>query len=315
MKEETDMDLSETLQKISEIRARQKALDPSDLNSWNACREEIEQLKKEAVITPWDRVVLARRPDRPKAQDYIEALFTDFLELHGDRCGGDDPAILGGIARFHGKPATVIAESKGRTTEENMEKHFGMPEPEGYRKAIRLAEQAEKFHRPIVTFVDTPGAYPGKEAEERGQAEAIAKSLYVFSALKTPVVCFVLSEGGSGGALALSVANRIFMLEYAVYSVLSPEGFASILWKDASRYKEASEVMKMTSQDLLEKGVIDAIVPEPFGGAAESIAPVVEKMDAMLSEALAELGQMKPQNLASSRLERFRHLGDTAWKM
>lgn len=196
-----------------------------------------------------------------------------------------------------------------------MEKHFGMPEPEGYRKAIRLAEQAEKFHRPIVTFVDTPGAYPGKEAEERGQAEAIAKSLYVFSALKTPVVCFVLSEGGSGGALALSVANRIFMLEYAVYSVLSPEGFASILWKDASRYKEASEVMKMTSQDLLEKGVIDAIVPEPFGGAAESIAPVVEKMDAMLSEALAELGQMKPQNLASSRLERFRHLGDTAWKM
>lgn len=309
------MDLSETLQKISEIRARQATLDPSDLNAWNACLQQIEELQKNAEITPWDHVMLARRPDRPKAQDYIRALFTDFMELHGDRCGGDDPAILGGIARFHGTPVTVIAQSKGKTTEENMEKHFGMPQPEGYRKAIRLAEQAEKFHRPVITFVDTPGAYPGKEAEERGQAEAIARSLYTFSALKTPVVCFVLSEGGSGGALALSVADRIYMLEYAVYSVLSPEGFASILWKDASRFREACDVMKMTSRDLLEKGVIDAVVPEPFGGAAQGLDQVAEKMDRLLSGALQDLSSVRPQNFAEQRTERFRHLGDAAWKM
>lgn len=309
------MDLDETLQKINEIRAHQTSLNRNDINAWHACEQEIHKLQKEAVITPWDHVVIARRPDRPKAQDYIPLLFDQFMELHGDRCGGDDPSILGGIALFHGTPVTILAQSKGKTTEENMQKHFGMPQPEGYRKAIRLAKQAEKFHRPVITFVDTPGAYPGKEAEERGQAEAIANCLYTFSALKTPVICFVLSEGGSGGALALSVADRIYMLEYAVYSILSPEGFASILWKDGSRYKEACDYMGITSKDLFDKGVIDGIVKEPFGGAAQGMDSVIEKMDQLLCSALDELKQKKPSILPEQRMERFRHLGDSAWNM
>ena len=309
------MDLNETLQKINAIRARETSLSPDDINAWHDCEQEIARLQKEAVITPWDHVVLARRPDRPKAQDYISRLFDNFMELHGDRCGGDDPAIIGGIATFHGTPVTILAQSKGKTTEENMQKHFGMPQPEGYRKAVRLAKQAEKFHRPIVTFVDTPGAYPGVEAEERGQAEAIANCLYVFSNLKTPVICFVLSEGGSGGAHALSVADRLYMLEYAVYSILSPEGFATILWKDGTRYKEACDYMGLTSQDLLEKGVIDEIVREPFGGAAENMDSVVEKMDQLLTASLNELQDKKPSALPDQRMERFRHLGDSAWNM
>lgn len=309
------MDLNETLQKINEIRAHETSLDPDDINAWHDCEKEIQRLQKEAVITPWDHVVLARRPDRPKAQDYIAALFDNFMELHGDRCSGDDPSIMGGIALYHGTPVTILAESKGKTTEENMLKHFGMPQPEGYRKAIRLAKQAEKFHRPIITFVDTPGAYPGKEAEEKGQAEAIAQCLYTFSSLKTPVICFVLSEGGSGGALALSVADKLYMLEYAVYSILSPEGFASILWKDGTRYKEACDYMGLTSYDLLEKGVIDGIVKEPFGGAAEGMDSVIEKIDQLLSTSLKELQEKKVSTLPEYRMERFRHLGDSAWNM
>ncbi len=309
------MNLKEAQKQISEIKARQMALDEKDIDTWHQYQKQIRKLEQETILTPWDHVELARRPDRPKAQDYIELLFDDFMELHGDRRSLDDPAMLAGLARFHGIPVTILAQSKGKTVEENLRQHFGMPQPEGYRKALRLAKQAEKFHRPIITFVDTPGAYPGKEAEEKGQAQAIAECLYTFSSIQTPVICFVLSEGGSGGALALSVADKIFMLEYAVYSILSPEGFASILWKDGTKVKEACDVMKMTSQDLLERKVIDAIVPEPFGGAATNIDGVVEKMDQMLRQALEETLHKKIHALVDARYEKFRHLGDGSWKM
>lgn len=309
------MNLKEAQRAISEIKARQMELDEKDIDTWYQYQKQIHKLEQETTLTAWDHVELARRPDRPKAQDYIELLFQDFLELHGDRRSGDDPAMLTGLATFHGIPVTILAQSKGKTTEENLRQHFGMCQPEGYRKALRLAKEAEKFHRPIITFVDTPGAYPGKEAEEKGQAEAIADCLCTFATLKTPVICFVLSEGGSGGALALSVADRIFMLEYAVYSILSPEGFASILWKDGSRVKEACEVMKLTSADLLEKGVIDQIIPEPFGGAASHIHQVAEKMDEILRKALGETMKKKTNQLIQDRYDRFRHLGDTSWKM
>lgn len=309
------MNLKEAQQKINEIKALQMALDPDDLDKWHQYQRQIEEIQKETVMTPWDHVELVRRPDRPKARDYIDLLFDHFIELHGDRKSLDDPAMLCGLATFHGQPVTILAQSKGKTVEENLKQHFGMPQPEGYRKALRLAKQAEKFHRPIITFVDTPGAYPGKEAEEKGQAQAIADCLYTFSTLKTPVICFVLSEGGSGGALALSVADRIFMLEYAVYSILSPEGFASILWKDGTRAKEACDVMKMTSKDLYEKKVIDGIVPELFGGAASDIKIVANRMDEMLSQALHQTQNMKISSLVEARYEKFRHLGDGSWKM
>lgn len=309
------MNLKEAQQKINEIKALQMALDPNDLDKWHQYQRQIEEIQKETVMTPWDHVELVRRPDRPKARDYIDLLFDHFIELHGDRKSLDDPAMLCGLATFHGQPVTILAQSKGKTVEENLKQHFGMPQPEGYRKALRLAKQAEKFHRPIITFVDTPGAYPGKEAEEKGQAQAIADCLYTFSTLKTPVICFVLSEGGSGGALALSVADRIFMLEYAVYSILSPEGFASILWKDGTRAKEACDVMKMTSKDLYEKKVIDGIVPELFGGAASDIKIVADRMDEMLSQALHQTQNMKISSLVEARYEKFRHLGDGSWKM
>ena len=309
------MNLKEAQQKINEIKITQMQLDEKDLDMWQQYQNEIEQIKKDTSLTPWDHVELVRRPDRPKAQDYIELLFEEFMQLHGDRKSMDDPAMLCGLGRFHGMPVTILAQSKGKTIEENMKQHFGMPQPEGYRKALRLAKQAEKFKRPIITFVDTPGAYPGREAEEKGQAQAIADCLYTFSTLKTPVICFVLSEGGSGGALALSVADQIYMLEYAVYSILSPEGFASILWKDGTRAKEACDVMKMTSHDLLEKHVIDGIIKEPFGGAASNLQSVVDKMDILLQSALEKTMKMKPAVLLEKRYEKFRHLGDDSWKM
>ncbi|MCX7694288.1 MAG: acetyl-CoA carboxylase carboxyltransferase subunit alpha, partial [Caloramator sp.] len=218
-------------------------------------------------LTPWDRVVLARMNDRPTSLDYIEMIFDDFIEFHGDRLYGDDPAIVGGIATLNGIPVTVIGEQKGRNTKENLYRNFGMPHPEGYRKALRLMKQAEKFKRPIITFIDTPGAYCGIGAEERGQAEAIARNLMEMSTIETLKIAIVIGEGSSGGALAISVADEIWMLENAVYSILSPEGFASILWKDASRAKEAADVMKMTAFDLKELGIISRIIKEPAGGA------------------------------------------------
>lgn len=219
------------------------------------------------VLTAGERVKLARSPLRPRAKEYIQGIFDDFMELSGDGLFGEDKSIVGGIGSYRGMPVTVIGQQKGRNVEENMEYRFGMPNPEGYRKAIRLMLQAEKFHRPVVTFVDTPGAYPGKEAEERGQGQAIAKCIQVMSMLKVPTVTFFIGEGGSGGALAIATADRRIMLENSIFSILSPEGFASILWHDAERWEEAATAMKLTAEDLLTLGACDAVIPEQIGRA------------------------------------------------
>lgn len=303
------MSLIDNERKIKELQA--KRAQTQDQSEHDELSKEIDALTKETYhnLTAWDRVTLARHPSRPKASDFIEGLFDHFYELHGDRCFGDDQAIIGGIGYFHNMPVTVIAQAKGKTLEENVNRHFGMCNPEGYRKALRLAKQAEKFHRPIITFVDTAGAYPGIEAEERGQAQAIAECLYTFSDLKTPVICIVSSEGGSGGALALSVADRICMLENAIYSVLSPEGFASILWKDDSRVQEAAEVMKLTSYDLYEKGIADYLVKEPTGGMQNDLKLVLDNIDQYLLKELDVLTHTKEKELLEKRYQKFRKIG------
>lgn len=262
-----------------------------------------------SCYTPEEKVKLARHPERPGTADFIDALFTDFFEQRGDRLGGEDPSILGGIARFHGRPVTVVGHRKGRNLEENLRCNFGMPSPEGYRKAQRLMRQAEKFSRPVITFVDTPGAYPGKEAEERGQGEAIARCLALMSSLEVPTIAVVTGEGGSGGALALAVANRVLMLEHAVYSVLSPEGFASILWKDSSRADEACGVMKLTAQDLRRGGIVQGVLREPEGGAHTDWEAAFRTVDAALVKELAVLDKLKGPALARQRYEMFRAMG------
>ena len=254
-------------------------------------------------------VTLARHPQRPNIRMYTEGLFTDFFEQRGDRLCREDPAIFGGVALFHGRPVTVIGTRKGQNLEENLRCNFGMPGPEGYRKALRLMHQAEKFHRPILTFIDTAGAYPGVEAEERGQGEAIARNLLEMSRLTVPVVAVITGEGNSGGALALAVADRVLMLENAVYAILSPEGFASILWKDAQRAGEAAELMQLTAPDLKRLGVIDGIVPEPSGGAQADPAQMMRMLDAALCRALAELAGEKRGALPARRRKKFRAMG------
>ena len=256
----------------------------------------------------WERVTISRKNDRPVGQDYIRTLFFDFLEFHGDRCYGDDPAIIGGIARFAGIPVTVIAQAKGKSTKENVAHHFGMPSPEGYRKALRLMKQAEKFKRPILLFVDTPGAFCGIEAEERGQGEAIARNLFEMSSMKVPVLSVVIGEGGSGGALALAVADEVWMLENAIYSVLSPEGFASILWKDSKRASEAAEVMKLTAADLKKLGVIEAVIAEPEVYTEETMQSVVFVLQKKITEFLDTHCNFSPEELAAQRYERFRKM-------
>lgn len=258
-------------------------------------------------LTAAQRVKLARGVARPGSMDYINALFTDVFVCKGDRLHREDPSIFGAIARFHGKPVTVIGTRKGRTFEEKMKYNFGMPSPEGYRKAQRLMRQAEKFKRPIITFVDTPGAYPGLEAEAEGQGQAIAASLALMSSLTVPVVVVVIGEAGSGGALALAVGNRVILLENAVYSVLSPEGFASILWKDAGRADEAAEVMKLTAADLLRLGVADQVIPEPEGGAQNDPKAVFAAVDKALTRHLNQLA--KEKDLAAQRYQKFRAMG------
>lgn len=261
-------------------------------------------------MSAWERVMHARNPQRPKAKDLLPHIFEDFIELCGDRHFGDDAALYGGLATFEGTPVTVLAQSKGRNLQENLECHFGMVSPEGYRKAQRLAKQAEKFHRPIITFVDTAGAFPGKEAEERGQAEAIATSLKLFATLKTPIIAIVLSEGGSGGALALSVADRIYMFENAIYSILSPEGFASILWKDESRAKEAAELLECTSFDLLDKGIIDGIIEESEGGLHQHQKTAILLLKEILRKELGILSKKKVKQLLDERYQKFRVMGN-----
>jgi len=271
----------------------------------------LEAMKNEAfqTLTPWEKVTLAKLKERPTALDYIERIFEDFVELHGDRLYGDDPAIVGGIAKLNGTPVTVIGQQKGRDTKEYIKRNFGMPNPEGYRKALRLMKQAEKFNRPVICFVDTPGAYPGMGAEERGQGEAIARNLLEMSILKTPTVSIVIGEGGSGGALAMAVADEVCMLENAIYSILSPEGFASILWKDSSRAKEAADVMKITAQDLKCFGIIDKIVKESLGGAHKNIEETADNIKKMLLEALPRLCSCDMEELINKRYDKFRGFG------
>lgn len=259
--------------------------------------------------TAWERVELARMPERPKSLDYINEIFTDFIELHGDRNFSDDKSIVGGIAKLDGKAVTVIGEQKGKKAKENMERNFGMPNPEGYRKALRLMKQAEKFKRPIITFIDTPGAYPGMGAEERGQGEAIAKNMMEMANIKVPIICVVIGEGSSGGALAIAVGDKIIMLENAVYSILSPEGFASILYKDSSKAKEAAQNMKITAQDLKELKVIDKIIEEPKGGAQENLEMVASNLKKYIKESINKLEKYTTDELLENRYQKFRKIG------
>ena len=261
------------------------------------------------TITAWERVKLARTVGRPTAIEYIEKIFDNFTELHGDRYFADDHAIVGGIAFFNNIPVTVIAQQKGRNTKENIDRNFSMPHPEGYRKALRLMKQAEKFKRPVICFVDTPGAFCGLGAEERGQGEAIARNLMEMMMLKTPIISIFIGEGGSGGALALAVADRIYMLENAVYSILSPEGFASILWKDSSRASEAAEVMKMTAGDLKSYGIIDGVINEPEGGAHMDCEMVTYSIKKVIESELTVLKSQEIEKVLENRYNKFRKIG------
>ena len=269
-------------------------------------RKNISAVKEN--VSDWERVLKSREKERPVGKDYIDRLFTDFVELHGDRYYKDDPAVVGGIAYFHGKAVTVIAQCKGKTTKENLERNFAMPSPEGYRKALRLMKQAEKFQRPVICFVDTPGAFCGMEAEERGQGEAIARNLYEMSALKVPVLSIVIGEGGSGGALALAVADEVWMMENAVYSVLSPEGFASILWKDSKRASEAAGVMRLTAADLKELKVIEEIICEPEVYREDTMVPVLCELEEKMEHFLEQYGSLSEKQLTDRRYDRFRRM-------
>ena len=286
----------------SEVKAALK--DEAKQNADDQSETVKEQIKDS--LDAWERVQISRKKDRPVGTDYIDALFTDFMELHGDRYFKDDHAIVGGIAYFHGIPVTVIAQAKGKTTKENLDRNFSMPSPDGYRKALRLMKQAEKFSRPVICFVDTPGAFCGLEAEERGQGEAIARNLFELSGLRVPVLSVVIGEGGSGGALAMAVADEVWMLENAVYSVLSPEGFASILWKDSKRASEAAEVMKLTAGDLKRLGIIEQVIPEPEGFTDENMEGVCEDLDGRIAAFLENYTEYSVDELTARRYDRFR---------
>ena len=299
------------------IRTMIKELDDLELALETAQGEEREALKarREALavrfanLTPEQKVLMARYPRRPKIDHYIDALFTDFFQQRGDRQCREDTSIMGGVALFHGRPVTVIGHKKGSTIEENMACNFGMPGPEGYRKALRLMKQAEKFGRPIITFIDTPGAYPGLEAEERGQGEAIARNLMEMSRLRVPVISIVTGEGSSGGALALGVADRVLMLENAYYSVVTPEGCASILWKDPKKRDEACAALKLTAQDLMGFGVIDGIIPEAIGGAQRDTGALFAAIDEEITRGLDELDALGADALVANRYAKYRRIG------
>lgn len=303
--------VEELERRIAELKAYSDARDPE-------IRADIAKLERKLVkamdevygnLSRWQRTLLSRHLQRPYTLDYVRLIFTDFLELHGDRNFRDDPALVGGLARFKGEPILVIGHQKGRTTQEKLFRNFGMSHPEGYRKALRLMKMAEKFSRPIVTFIDTPGAYPGIEAEERGQAEAIATNLKTMALLRVPIVSFVIGEGGSGGALALGVADRVLMFENSVYSVISPEGCAAILWRDASKSSQAAEALKLTAEDALKLGVIDGIIKEPFGGAHRNYEEAAENLASTLKDCLEELAQLSPEELLLHRYNKFRNMG------
>ena len=299
--------IAELQQKIDELRFvhEDSAVDISDEIA--RLTKKSQQLAKEIYgkLTAWQIAQVARHPQRPYTLDYIGGMFADFRELHGDRSYSDDPAIVGGLARFNGKPCMVIGHQKGRDTKEKIHRNFGMPRPEGYRKALRLMKLAEKFELPLFTFVDTPGAYPGIGAEERGQSEAIGRNLYAMADLKVPIVCTVIGEGGSGGALAIAVGDTTLMLQYATYSVISPEGCASILWKSAEHAPEAAETLGITATRLKALGLVDKIVHEPLGGAHRDHDGMMQSLKKALAEALGQLQEKKPKELVEERLERL----------
>ena len=294
----------EAEQRLRNYKEVSESSENQDLNM----SEELSIAKKDEKKSAWDRVMASRKKERPVGTEYIEDLFSDFTELHGDRYFGDDPAIVGGIARFHGMPVTVIAQEKGRNTRENVLRNFAMPSPEGYRKALRLMKQAEKFHRPVICFVDTPGAFCGMEAEERGQGEAIARNLFEMSGLKTPVLSIVIGEGGSGGALAMAVADEVWMLENSIYSILSPEGFASILWKDSHKAKEAAAVMRLTAADLQKHGMVERVFEEPEDLTIETLPELTLKMDRCMKIFFRKQLAMTGDEIAEMRYRRFRAL-------
>ncbi|MEH7345980.1 acetyl-CoA carboxylase carboxyl transferase subunit alpha [Bacillus sp. JJ1532] len=298
--------------KISELKEFTKNADVDLSAEIEKLEARLGKLEKEIYenMKPWDRVQIARHPGRPTTLDYISLLFTDFFECHGDRTFADDEAIVGGIAKYKGLPVTVIGHQRGKDTKENIRRNFGMPHPEGYRKALRLMKQAEKFRRPIICFIDTKGAYPGKAAEERGQSEAIARNLFEMASLKVPVVCIVIGEGGSGGALALGVGNHIHMLENSTYSVISPEGAAAILWKDATQAKRAAESMRITAPDLKELGIVDEIISEVKGGAHKDIKQQAHFIDEVLHKSLKELKGFKEDQLTIHRYDKYKSIGE-----
>jgi acetyl-CoA carboxylase carboxyl transferase subunit alpha len=308
-------DALEFEQPLLELETRIAALqaegDPGRSDEIARLEERLGRLRQRtyASLTAWQRTQLARHPKRPYTRDWCRLLLDEFTELHGDRRFGDDAAIVGGLARFEGRSVVVIGHQKGRDTREKIARNFGMPHPEGYRKAERLMELAARFRKPVVTFIDTPGAYPGIGAEERGQAEAIARNLKLMAGLPVPIVAAITGEGGSGGALAIGMGNRVLMLEYAVYSVISPEGCAAILWGDAGKAPEAAEVMKVTAPDLLRLGVIDAVVPEAVGGAHRDWEASAAHLRAALREQLAALAHLGPEELVRERYEKFRRIG------
>ncbi|MCW9058071.1 MAG: acetyl-CoA carboxylase carboxyltransferase subunit alpha [Gammaproteobacteria bacterium] len=305
-------------QPIAELEAKIEELryvgDDAEIN----INEEIARLQEKsrnltksifAKLTPWQVSQLARHPQRPYTLDYLERIFTDFQELHGDRAFADDAAIVGGLARLEGRPVMVIGQQKGRDTQEKIRRNFGMPRPEGYRKALRLMHMAEKFGLPVLTFIDTPGAYPGIGAEERGQSEAIARNLFVMAELRTPILCTVIGEGGSGGALAIGVGDRVFMLQHGTYSVISPEGCASILWKSADKAPDAAEALGITAERLKELGLVDGIIPEPLGGAHRDIEQMAATLKQTLVQQLDLLERTPMDKLLSERYQRLMSYG------
>ena len=304
-REEMKTVLSEILQmhqKTGAPRREKRDMQPERPEAETAAGEEEDEL------SAWDRVQISRMKDRPVGSDYIQTLFTDFMEFHGDRYFADDKAIIGGIARFHGQPVTVIAQAKGTTTKENIERNFGMPSPDGYRKALRLMKQAEKFRRPHICCVDTPRAFCGLEAEERGQGEAIARNIYEMSGLRVPVLSIIIGEGGSGGALAMATADEVWMLENSIYSILSPEGFASILWKDSTKAKEAAGVMKLTAHDLYRAGIVEKVFPEPSHYTVLNLEEVTNRISESIDEFLEKYESMSAEELTQRRYERFRRM-------
>lgn len=303
---------------LFEIRNKIDSLKESQEKNEVDLQDEIDMLeaslKRETTkvytnLKPWDRVQIARLPERPTTLDYIPYIFDSFIELHGDRSFRDDPAMIGGIGYLDGKSVTVIGQQRGKDTKDNIYRNFGMAHPEGYRKALRLMKQAEKFNRPIFTFIDTKGAYPGKAAEERGQSESIAKNLMEMASLTVPVIAVVIGEGGSGGALGIGISNRVLMLENSTYSVISPEGAAALLWKDSNLAQIAAETMKITALDLLDLGIIDEVINEPLGGAQKDEEVQALSIKKIFLKHLNELKQLTPEELANDRFEKFRKIG------